>query len=82
MASKKPVMHSGSGKTGQSIIEFVICFAILLAALYILGTYPDSGPWWFAAVIPIFGAAYFIPQHLLGSKTNTKVDGDQKQNLL
>lgn len=74
--------HSGHGQLGSSIIQFIICFAILLGALYALGTYPEGGAIWFAGGIALFGLAFFIPQHLLPSKTNTDVKGEVENNML
>ena len=74
--------HSGHGQLGSSIVQFVICFAVLLFCLYALGTYPEGGAYWFAGAVLLFGVAFFIPFHLLPSKTNNDVKGDVEQNML
>lgn len=82
MAKNNAPMYSGSGQLGSSIIIFVICMALFLGGLYVLGTYPESGPWIFCSSIIFFGLAYLIPMSLISSKTNNNIKGGSEQGML
>lgn len=74
--------YSGTKEMASNIILFVICFAILLACLWALGTYPEGGPYWFAGAILLYALTFLVPLNLLPTKTNTHVKGGSEKNLL
>ncbi|MDO4898066.1 MAG: hypothetical protein Q3965_02050 [Rothia sp. (in: high G+C Gram-positive bacteria)] len=62
--------YSGTKELGSNIALFVLCFAILLACFYALGTYPDGGWTWWTIAILLYAATFIIPLWILPSKTN------------
>lgn len=64
--------YSGTKELGSNIILFVICFAILLACFYALGTYPEGGWIWWTLAIVLYAVTFLIPLWILPSKTNER----------
>lgn len=62
--------YSGYGKTGSSLVLFLITFLLFAFGIYALGWYPGGG-WlgWIIALVCMI-APWFIIFHLTSSKTN------------
>ncbi len=63
--------YSGTRHLGSNILMLVFCMLGLLATFWALGTYPDGGPWWFAAAIVFYAITFMIPTLILPSKTTS-----------
>lgn len=72
--------YSGTRHLGSNILMLVFCMLGLLATFWALGTYPDGGPWWFAAAIIFYAITFMIPTLILPSKTSSeKYNGVETQ---
>ncbi|MGO4454174.1 hypothetical protein [Arthrobacter sp. RAF14] len=52
--------------TVQSVVLFIICFALFAGAVYSLSFLSLDNPWPAAVTLILFALAFAIPQHVLG----------------
>ncbi|MDP5227302.1 MULTISPECIES: hypothetical protein [Arthrobacter] len=74
----RPVVKENN--TAQSLVLFIICFALFAGAVYSLSFLSLDNAWPAAVTLALFGLAFAIPQHVLGrSDTIAELERVKKQ---
>ncbi|MGG5172024.1 hypothetical protein ACQR35_07570 [Pseudarthrobacter sp. J1738] len=63
-AKSRPIENENN--LAQSIVLFVICFALFAGAVYSLNFLTLDNAWPMAVTLVLFALAFIIPQHILG----------------